>query len=569
MNPIHLISVVAMVALAQTELRAATITVGADPACQANTLQAALAITNSNAQDDEVRLANNMSFDHISLTKTDAQTLTIRGGFPTCASTAPLAVPTLLDGNGGSRPVIEARAGALVLENLQIEGATLAGDDTSGGGVNVVEDATRVELKNVRISRNTAHNGGGLAIVGSEGNTIHVEAEHLVLDQNIAGGNGGGLYAQYANGTVSGLLAERNHAFNNGGGVWLGRDAVLFNRNGKHRSGFYKNVAENNGGGLAIDGGGMEIFQVSPGLEPAAFYGNSARIGGGVHVFNDRPNTTAAFNASGITATRNHASEEGGFAAVDIRSEDSIPVYGGIHVSASAPPVGGDPFAYCNTAISCNVFSDNEARGSDGGARPGALISIRNQGKGAAGFARFWNSSLRRNAGYNLVQNISDIGTTWAQEIHFKNALIHGNALEKNLVDAQGFGSIYIESTTITQNDIHAPLIAGQGDIYLRGSVFTDDAPLLENITAQTSAFTLMVRNADGLSGFPLVEQNDPRFVDPLNFDFQLEVDSPALDREWNDGSTPLDLNGKPRNVDLPWVADFNTPRDLGCFERQ
>lgn len=569
MKSIRLILVTAAIALVQAELQAATITVGADPACHVHSLQAALAITNTNAQDDEVRLANNMVFDHIAITKTDTDTLAIRGGYPNCASANPLGPPTVLDGSGGPRSVIEASAGALVLVYLQIEGAVLPGEDSTGGGVNVIQAATRVELKDVRISRNTAHNGGGLAIVGSDLNTIRVTAERLVLDRNIASGNGGGMFARYANGTVSGLLVERNHAFNNGGGVWMGRDAVLFNRNGKNRSGFFKNVAGNNGGGLAIDGGAMEMFETSPGLDPAAFADNSARIGGGVHVFNDRPNTSAAFNASGITAYRNHASEEGGFAAVDIRAEDSTPVFGGIHVSASAPPVGGGSFAYCNVAISCNVFSENEARDSKGALRPGALVSIRNQGKGAAGFARFWNSSLRSNAGYNLVQNISDMQTDWAQEIHFKNALIEGNALEKNLVDAQGFGSIYIESATVTQNEVHAALITGQNAIYLHGSIFTDDAALLENITAQTSAFTLMVRNADGLSGFPLVEQNDPRFVDPLNHDFQLAPDSPALDREWNDGFNLFDLNLKPRNVDLPWVVDVNTPRDLGCFERQ
>jgi hypothetical protein len=30
-----------------------------------------------------------------------------------------------------------------------------------------------------------------------------------------------------------------------------------------------------------------------------------------------------------------------------------------------------------------------------------------------------------------------------------------------------------------------------------------------------------------------------------------------------------VDRAGNPRTVDLPWVPDFDTPRDLGCFELQ
>jgi hypothetical protein len=132
MKSIRLILVTAAIALVQAELQAATITVGRS-CLPCPLLQAALAITNTNAQDDEVRLANNMVFDHISITKTDTDTLAIRGGYPNCASANPLGPPTVLDGSGGPRSVIEASAGALVLVNLQIEGAVLPGEDSTGG----------------------------------------------------------------------------------------------------------------------------------------------------------------------------------------------------------------------------------------------------------------------------------------------------------------------------------------------------------------------------------------------------------------------------------------------------
>lgn len=566
---IHLFGSALVGALLQVPLHAAILTVGSDSSCTVSDLPSAMAITNSNGTSNEIHLANNIGYQFVAVQKNDSQELTIRGGYADCSATAPMGVLTVLDSNGGNAPVIEATDGRLFLENLRIVGAALRDEHSSGGGVNVIEGTTRVELKNVQIAGNAARKGGGLAIIGKYGRMIQVLAENLLLESNIADTNGGGMYAEHANGLFLGLRVQDNYAMNNGGGIWLGRDAVFHNRNGKQRSGFFRNQAGNGGGGLAIEGGGMEMYQISRGLDAQMFAKNSARVGGGVYVFNDSPIFTSAFNASGINAYGNRASEEGGFAAVDIRAADNEPVFGGIHISAGAPPVGGGSFSYCGHALECNDFRKNAAMDDKGKPQPGALVSIRNQGKGAAGFARFWNASLIGNIGYNLVQNHSDVATEWAQEIHFQNALIMGNALEKNLILAEGYGSIVVTDSTITENNAQSSLVSGQNTIYLRGSIVTDDLPLLENITSSTSVSNVMVRNNHGLSGFPLVFQDDPRFVDPANQDFQLQANSPAIDREWNDGANLFDRNQNPRNVDQPGVPDVNTPRDLGCFERQ
>lgn len=555
--------------LLQAPLHAAILTVGSDSSCTVPDLPSAMAITNSNGTSNEIRLANNADYHFIALQKNDSQELTIRGGYADCSATAPLGVLTVLDSNGGNAPVIEATDGRLYLENLRIVGASLRGKYSSGGGVNAIERTMGVELKNVQISDNSAHQGGGFAIIGKPGHVIQMQAENLVLENNISDTNGGGMYAEYATGTFFGLRVENNHAMNNGGGMWLGQDANFDNRNGKHFSGFIENHAENSGGGLAIERGSMQMFQINRGLDPQLFAKNRARVGGGVYVFNDTPFSTSAFIASGINAYGNRASEEGGFAAVDFRAADSDPVFGGIQISADAPPVGGGGFSYCGQALSCNNFEKNEAMDDNGQQRPGALVSIRNQGKGAAGFARFWNVSVVESAGYNLASNYADVASESVKEIEFKNALIRGNILEKNLILAEGFGTIKVMGSTFTENSAQSSLISGQYEIYMRGSIFTDDLPLLETITSLTSVFTVMVRNNQGLSGFPLVFQDDPRFVDPANQDFQLQANSPAIDREWNDMFNPLDRNENPRNVDQVGVPDFNTPRDLGCFERQ
>lgn len=180
--------------------------------------------------------------------------------------------------------------------------------------------ALGIDFRDVRITLNSAASGGGVAIIGSPSLTIRVRAENLRIDRNDASGNGGGLFAAYANGQFSSLQVEDNRAGNDGGGIWLGNDAVFHNRTGKTRSGIFANHAGNRGGGIAIEGGAMEMYHVAAGTDPAVISNNSARVGGAISIFNDRPWTAAVFNGSGINVVKNTASREGGAIAISVIS---------------------------------------------------------------------------------------------------------------------------------------------------------------------------------------------------------------------------------------------------------
>lgn len=555
--------------LVQSPTHGAVMTVGSDPACDFHSLQIAIGVSNTNNQDDEIRLANNLAYTSVALEKTDVNALTVVGGYPSCTANGASTILTVLDGAGTSASVVTARGGRLSLANLWIKNGTPRYVGSSGGGIRGVLPTTIIELKRVRLSGNSAWNGGGISVVGKEQQWIQLRAEDLTISENEAAGNGGGFHAEYVNGTFDGLLVEKNRAGGNGGGAWLGRDAVFHNRAGKLRSGFFSNRARESGGGIAIEGGGMEMYQVSRGLEPPVIEGNEARVGGGVYVFNDKPGTLAAFNGHEINVRKNLAGIEGGFAAVVAESDDSGNVYAAIRISADAPPVGGGSFANCAQPLLCNVFGGNAAIDDDGNLGLGGLVSVRSEGAGAVGFVSFNNVTVTGNLGHDLAHISANKENEFGRRVEFFNSLIDHNTAEKNLIVAEGFSQVFIGSSTATENWIGEPIISGAGDIYVRGSIFTDDMPLLNATTPQTSVFNLIVANDDGLAGYPMISKTDPRFVAPSQRDYALRSDSPALDMEAGLSISQFDRNSFPRDVDLLWVPDINTPRDLGCFERQ
>lgn len=563
-------------ALGGSAAQAAIYTVGNGAGCNYTSIAAALAASAAHPEDssDAIHLASNMNYTQQAITVTTGKFLEIAGGFATCAQTQADGSHVVIDGAGGSaNPVFRitlSTNGRVQLYNLTIQGGDPEGSGRGGGIYFKGSGDGSLRISHCEVTNNTAGYGGGIYAegVGTGSGGILGIGPQVAIVGNTARFDGGGIVTDgtFLSMSEGDSYIANNHAPNGYGGGLL----VL--------AGTQHTLAQLRGTGL----GNLGLI-----------YLNNASRGGGIAVMGS--DSVAQLNLSSSDPTR-PARIKGNSASLD---------GGGIYLGRAGGAVGQSTLFADNVSIEDNVaphgaaISVRESAGADSGVffnKPDQGSSICPAGKPCAsisGNAAIDNASelvggvveasSDASVSFNRTAFEGNIGKfvyfgSIRTNFNTNHVAITGNTVSDNLIAADNEGdSVDIENTTIADNSIgNFPVLrlrssqSSPSKLY-RSIIWQPFKTTLHLIGDSLDVIDDLVSEGTSVDGdnSPNLVVRDPRFVDPGHNDYSLRASSPAVDYTSSVAGDDLDLYSKPRDVDLPIVANANGKRDLGAIERQ
>jgi hypothetical protein len=141
-------------------------------------------------------------------------------------------------------------------------------------------------------------------------------------------------------------------------------------------------------------------------------------------------------------------------------------------------------------------------------------------------------------------------------------------------------GYFSVDQCTIANDSIGVSpaILTNNAEVHLTNSVISEDVAALQTIGGTSDVHDIVAKNTGGLPASPDIVQGDPLFFDIANSDYRLSVlsmngdveASPAVDfAPATTGNDHTDIDGRPRDLDVPAVVNVSGPRDLGAYEMQ
>ena len=549
----------------------AWVSVGSSPGfgtCDFLTIQEAI-----DSNEGEIRVLNNQDFtenlviDH---------TVDIKGGYASCLSAS-------LDILSSTNTVIKGTAflGSSVIEitatnspiirfyNLTLRDATDTIFVNGGHGIDIGNSNGLVQITDSLISNNTAENGGGIFINNTIGDLRVVIINTRILG-NTASGQGGGIYcnenifSSNSNVAISvrGLsLIEYNSAEDGGGiassyGCSITIDSgVDFTPTSSHL-GLISNVASRYGGGIYLDGSSSLSLQ-----------GNTYGLGN-ILGNNIRP-VTLAFNSA-----NNHG---GGIYAINGSTVEIIDGY--LYFNKAITGSGGAVYLGDSTSSNvtfsmqssttqcwqngkCSIISNNSADGNVGGA-----IYV-----GGGATAELHRTHIYGNtANFGTALYISGPGTTANLEgNYFYDNGYNGasSSADQYVIRVNNSASLSLIHNTIADNDVDDSSaiigIINGADLTIKNSIISNNPEdVFKETGSNTTDFSCVVASDHTITGSLLFA---PNFVDSVNNNYHLTINSGAIDTCASASNLFLDTDNDARGLDVDNV-NFNGPYDAGADE--
>jgi hypothetical protein len=517
----------------------------------------------------------------------------IRGtlSFPPYAPPDSIAPLLTINGSsdGGGSVLYVTGTTNLTVRNLTLSGA-LTCAECSGGGISFDGQGALV-LTRSTISFNEAGYGAGINVNGSSGPaTLTLGSDTLVLS-NVADTSGGGIRVE-GNTRLYALRPNTMIAFNKapngyGGGVEVLSPARAdFGSPGYGGLGVvYDNQAQYGGGIAALgssnpdnDGTTVRLF-TTVAANPVQISSNIASARGGAiylkpytqHIPDEGAGATACVFDYRIN---DNIAAEGAAVYADFDSD-----FSGRNIGSSvsfnqtdtcgpeAPPALGA--VACAPGVACNEIARNVAADSTNQHTDGAVLLVDSTSSLRA------NRLILRNNSAGYAINAVGADENQYGPIVLANCLLADNHTRHELIGIHRSEStsFSIGRCTVANNAVDNGYVFNANQY----TTFSLANSIVDNPGVQSLAFTgsagnltvgyVLSNDASTLPGATGVAQGEPTFVDATNGDYHLQATSLGVD--FAPAVNGLDLDRKPRTVDLPGSVDVYGPMDLGAYEIQ
>ena len=557
-----------------------TWTVGAGADCDAHTIQDAvnLAAQSQTTEAKFIEIASDQDYSAQSIHVAD-QSLGFVGGPLFCDSLF-TGDPTVISGDGASGPVFSITgASSIDFYHLEIRDGTA----NDGGGIDFVGNGS-LALTDVLLDFNNATNGGAISASTSGGTIdIFLNEETLIL-RNTAQASGGGIALAgetYLYAVKNDTLIGYNRAVSGyGGGIFaLTPGQVTIGSPGYHGLPvLFDNNAVNGGGIAMISGGGDDNGNVrlftTDASTPVSISGNIASsYGGAIYLRSeqDLAAQTAQLCAQDVDFNDN-AAVQGTALALDTGSGSIVDSgsFADINPDGSCDNEGLGA-VHCSVTGTCNQMSRNIAQDSNGQPTDGATVLI-----GTSSTLNLRRMEMHGNTGGYFILAIgdNDSGFGLFPRTRLLNCLTGANAFNHELIRIEGDDNdIGITQCTFAPDIINSTHVihfdnSGGNSLVLAESVVDEPGTLtLSSPGIALTARDILAYDASTLPSAPDIVQGEPAYVDLANGNYRLAPTSPGVDFSAAGGGT--DIDGHPRDVDLPQTPNFLGPRDLGAYETQ
>ena len=442
-------------------------------------------------------------------------------------------------------------------------------NDQGAGGALFIFGSTGITLTNSFFTNNKAVNSGAVYYDGDQ--VVSTNADNFVIQNcsftgnSTTGGVGGAMRSLRGSYTMENCIFENSNSTGSGGHI---RNDVVGD-NVIYRNCTFRNATSGGWGGAhTCYGEGVFV------IENCTYEGNTTtNLGGAVNC-----GFRAMVSIDGCTFNSNISNTSAGGALAMQNDSTALVVtnstFTGNKSSAGGGAIHGGSGSSYVTIDKCE-FSANEITGTTG---VGGAINASEGGDDDIGFLNLSNSIFL----YNIAPvqagalNLSNVDATIYNCLFSNNVandLGTGGAISNNCSDSNHV-EVLILNTTIADN---AGALAGgianwtgtlevSSNLTLQNCILRQDG--LKNYAIEDGT-PEVVSNGGNMSDDLTLEdylmhvkdinEVDPDFVDPDDFNYRLADDSPGIDAGVADGAPEFDLDGNPRINEV----------DMGAYENQ